>query len=255
MKSPIKWVGGKRTEIKYFEKYIPQFETYVEPFVGGGALFWNLMPEKAIINDINEDLINFYNVLATKKHELLQILNSYVNTREFYSMIVNKLNNGDYKNNIEQAAIFYYINKTCFSGKWRVNSSGKFNNTYGSYKNNSFQTIAEDCEKVLETTEIYNEDFKIIFDKVQFNKETFVFLDPPYLDCDAMYTADQKFDDIYKYIVYFMNYTNCKVMLVVKSNDYLEKLFNNRIVDRYRINYRHNSTSKKMYDHLIITNY
>jgi len=70
LNSPIKWIGGKRREIKYFEKYIPEFKTYVEPFVGGGALYWHLQPKQAIINDINEHLINFYLVLKNNYDEL-----------------------------------------------------------------------------------------------------------------------------------------------------------------------------------------
>lgn len=125
MNSPIKWVGGKRKEIKYFEKYIPNFDIYVEPFIGGEALYWYLEPEKAVINDINENLINFYQVLRDEYSNLSNGVKTYLNNKDFFNSVVNKLNNKEYQNNIEQAEIFYYLNKTAFSGKWRVNSRGK----------------------------------------------------------------------------------------------------------------------------------
>lgn len=79
MKSPIKWTGGKRKEIPYFIPYIPHdFNIYIEPFFGGGALFWHIKPKQAVINDINQDLMNFYKVLRDN-YDSLQIIQSSPN--------------------------------------------------------------------------------------------------------------------------------------------------------------------------------
>ncbi len=141
IKSPIKWVGGKRKEIKYLEKYIPKFNTYIEPFVGGGALYWHLNPKVAVINDINPYLINFYEVLKNDYNKLIIGLQKYINSKDEFDKTVKILNNKEYKSNLELAEIFYYLNKTCFSGKWRVNSKGQFNNTFGSYKKDNYKIL------------------------------------------------------------------------------------------------------------------
>jgi DNA adenine methylase len=158
MNSPIRWVGGKRKEIKYFEKYIPNFDIYVEPFIGGGALYWYLEPEKAVINDINENLINFYQVLRDEYSNLSNGVKTYLNNKDFFNSVVNKLNNKEYQNNIEQAEIFYYLNKTAFSGKWRVNSKGMFNSSFGYYEKDNYKNIKDCYSDILKRTEICNQD-------------------------------------------------------------------------------------------------
>lgn len=254
-KSPIKWVGGKGTEIKYFEKYIPEHETYVEPFVGGGALFWHLQPKKAVLNDINEHLTNFYIQLRDRHEELLNKLQTYVNTKEEFDKQVRILNSRTWQNDLENAALFYYINRTCFSGKWRLNNKGEFNNTFGSYDKDHYKKLDRKYSDLLQGIEIHNKDYKEIFDEQLENEKAFLFLDPPYLDCDAMYTESQDFEDIYKHIVYYMAYSKSRIMLVVKSDEYLKRLFNQYIVEEYDKNYRHNAISDKVHKHLIICNY
>lgn len=255
MDSPIKWIGGKRREIKYFKQYIPKFKTYVEPFVGGGALFWNLQPEKAVINDINEHLINFYLVLKNNHNELREELQSYNNTLEEYRDVINRLNTKDYNNTIEQAAIFYYLNKTAFSGAWRVNSKGYFNVGYGYYKNENYKNLTEQFTPILKDTIILNQDYKEVINQYKNNSETFIFFDPPYLDCDTLYTPSQKFENIYKYIYFFMKECKCKTMLVVKENEYIIDTFGDFVQASYGKNYKCNAKSEKENSHVVITNY
>ena len=112
MKSPIKWTGGKRREIPYFSSYIPQnFDIYIEPFFGGGALYWHLLPQNAIINDINSHLINFYKVLRDNHSSLENILSTFEHNKTFFDKLVNILNNNEFNNNVEQAAIFTILIK------------------------------------------------------------------------------------------------------------------------------------------------
>lgn len=255
MNSPIKWVGGKRKEIKYFEKYIPEFNTYVEPFVGGGALYWHLEPKQAVINDINTHLINFYQVLRDYPLQLSNGVKSYTNTKEEFDSVVKVLNDKEHKNNIELAEIFYYINKTCFSGKWRVNKKGKFNSSYGYYKADNYKKLPVEASDLLKRTEIHNQDYKDIMEKYKNDNSAFIFLDPPYLECDTFYTETQKFENIYEYISNYTQETKAKLMLIVKENEYIRNMFSKYIIDEYDINYRHNAVSKKLHKHLIITNY
>ena len=256
MQSPIKWVGGKRNEIKHFEKYIPKYNTYVEPFVGGGALFWHLDNgnKKIIINDINAELMNFYIQLRDNYDLLINNLQNYENTVEFYKDVVKKLNNKSYKNNLERAEIFYYTNKTTFGGKWRVNKKGEFNSSFGYYKKDHFKEIPKQTSDKLKNITILNQDYKPLLEQFKNDSNAFIFLDPPYENCDSFYVEDSVFADIYQTIHSYMN-SKSKIMLVVKGDSYIEELFSDYIKERYSKNYRYNAKSTDEVSHLVITNY
>ncbi|NLY61743.1 MAG: DNA adenine methylase [Clostridiales bacterium] len=256
MKSPIKWTGGKKREIPYFLPYIPDnFKIYIEPFFGGGALFWHLRPESAIINDINEDLMNFYRVLRNNYDSLKNILLNYEFSKDFFDKLVDKLNNKEYSCPIERAAIFYYLNKTSFSGKWRVNREGHYNNTWGNYKRPNYKKLDRKYSELLKGVSIQNTDYTHLMEEYKSNSDAFIFLDPPYLNCDAMYTANQDFINIYDYIYNYMANCESKVMLIVKGDKYITNLFEKYIIDTYTVNYSHNAKSQTKNKHLIITNY
>lgn len=261
MKSPIKWVGGKTKEIKYLEKHIPkQFDEYCEPFMGGGALYWHLNPRIAYLGDINEELINFYKVLKDNPSELELHLKQHKNEKEYFKNMVLKLNNKNYYDDIERASIFYYLNKTSFSGKWRVNSKGFYNNTFANYNRGEdyYKKINEidTYSKILNNNAILGScDFKILLDMFKNCENGFVFLDPPYLECDSMYTAKNDYRQIYVDIYNFMKDAKCKVMVVCKSTDWIDNLFKDYIKDGYGWRYDHNGKSNKKHKHLIIKNY
>ncbi len=140
----LKWVGGKRQLLPVINKHLPKINnntTYYEPFVGGGAVLFNIQPKKAVINDVNRELIDVYKVIKDNVDELIDELNNkgkYDNTSEcFYKIreldrepkVYNTLNA------IQRAARILYLNKTCYNGLYRVNSSGEFNSPFGRYKN------------------------------------------------------------------------------------------------------------------------
>ena len=261
MKSPIKWVGGKSREIKYIEKHIPQyFDEYCEPFLGGGALYWYLNPRIAYLGDTNEELINFYKVIKDNPKELEKEIQKHKNEKEYFKSIVLKLNNKLYSDEIERASIFYYLNKTSFSGKWRVNSKGLYNNTFANYERG--EDYCRKIDKIEEYSKMLNEnailgccDFKTLLDMFKNCENGFVFLDPPYLECDSMYTTTNDYKQIYLDIYNYMKISKCKILLVCKSTDYLEELFKDYIKDEYGWKYVHNAKSNKKHKHLIIKNY
>ena len=218
-------------------------------------MFWHLQPKKAVINDVNKHLINFYEVLRDNYTELNKQLQTYINTLEEYRNIIHILNTGQYQNSIEQAAIFYYLNKTAFSGTWRVNSKGGFNVGYGYYPNDTYKNLTDEFIPILKRTEICNKDYKEIIDNYKNNSEAFIFFDPPYLDCDTLYTSSQKFENIYKYIYEFMRECECKTMLVVKENQYILDTFGDFVRVKYGKNYKCNAKSDKENNHVIITNF
>ena len=120
----LKWVGGKRQLLPSLLKVMPKsFDFYVEPFLGGGALFFHLQPKNAVVCDINSELINFYNVVKDSPEPLIQKLLSYTDSEEFFYSIRNLDRDPESfskLSNIDKAARTYYLNRVCFNGLYRV---------------------------------------------------------------------------------------------------------------------------------------
>lgn len=174
----LKWAGGKRWLTTKIDNYIPEeFDRYVEPFLGSGAIFFHISPQNAILSDLNSDLVITYKVIKNNWKSVLKILHDhhknhcydyYYKQREF-----------EPKNVIERAARFIYLNRTCWNGLYRVNMSGKFNVPIGTKNNvvldtDNFETIS----KRLRNAELNHCDFEdTLFDC---QKGDLVFIDPPY---------------------------------------------------------------------------
>lgn len=195
----IKWAGGKSQLIGEIEKQIKSLTngkfTYIEPFVGGGAvLFWLLenysQIEKVVINDINKDLITTYKTIKANVSELIAKLKNWEteyhkfkelpeNRKEYY-YAKRELFNLRQTDNITHSALFIFLNKTCFNGLYRVNRKNGFNVPIGSYKTPMI-CDAENLKavnKVLQKVEILNGDFSETIKYAQ--KETIFYFDPPY---------------------------------------------------------------------------
>lgn len=181
----VKWAGGKRQILDEINKFIPNnFSTYYEPFVGGGAVLFDLQPQKAVINDINHHIINVYKVIKNNVNELIEDLKKHKNEEDYYYKI-RKLDRSDkFKkmSNIEKASRILFLNKTCYNGLFRVNSNGEFNVPFGRYKNPAIVN-----EKVLRAVSNYlnknnvkilNKDFQGAVKGI--SKQAFVYFDPPY---------------------------------------------------------------------------
>ena len=183
----LKWAGGKRQLLLVILPLIPKkFNTYYEPFLGGGAVFFAIQPKKAVINDLNEHLINCYRVVRDAPSELMRELAHYENTQEFYTQIKNAFNKGpmgsdDASKNIH-AAMFLYLNKTGFNGLYRVNSQGDFNIPFGRYKTVSIANAAliypVSYYLVTNSIAIFSSDFSTALKGAREND--FIYLDPPY---------------------------------------------------------------------------
>src|SRR5699024_3747487 len=187
--SPIlKWVGGKRQLLDDIRPLIPsKISTYVEPFVGGGAVLFDRKPKKAIINDFNVELMNVYKVIKDHPVELLSSLTIHNEKNcSDYFYDIRALDRNDsyaYLSNIEKAARIIYLNKTCYNGLFRVNQAGQFNTPYGKYKNPNI--INEPAIKAM-STYFNNNKIKIMQGDYRealkgLRKGSFVYLDPPYL--------------------------------------------------------------------------
>jgi len=176
----LKWVGGKSQLLNELQKYIPQsYNKYIEPFVGGGALFFNLSPETAIINDSNEELINAYKVVRDDVGSLIELLRTYDYEKDFYYQMRAKSPQG--LSGIERAARLIYLNKTCFNGLYRVNKKNEFNVPIGRYSN---PTICDEdkliaASKALQNTVIECGDYREVLTRYA-SRGDLVYIDPPY---------------------------------------------------------------------------
>lgn len=176
----VKWVGGKRSELpQLLERAKSGFTGYYcEPFVGGGAMFFELQPENAHIADINFPLIMTYTAIRDNVDDVIRHLKTHKkkHSKEYYQIMRKKLNTES--DNAKLAATFIYLNKTCFNGLYRVNKSGEFNVPMGSYKNPPIldEDNLRNCSIVLQDTKIEQKSFTQIKPK----KNTFYYLDPPY---------------------------------------------------------------------------
>lgn len=184
----VKWAGGKRQLLGDIVPLIPKtFSTYVEPFVGGGAVLFNIQPKKAIINDFNSELINIYKIIREKPDELILALENHErsNSEEYFYQVRSLDRNENYSemDNVNKAARIIYLNKTCFNGLFRVNQAGQFNSPYGKYKNPNIVNKPV----VLAMSKYFNEnnidiidgDYKNVLKNLR--KGAFVYFDPPYM--------------------------------------------------------------------------
>ena len=180
----VKWVGGKRQLMFELLKNMPvSCNRYFEPFIGGGALFFELQPDNAYISDMNEELINLYQVVRDNVDELITDLQKHDISKEYFMEIRNIDRTEEYENwsDVQKASRFIYLNRTCFNGMYRVNSKGEFNVPFGHYKNPRIldENNLINCSNLLQRTEIKHADFSEILKKVK--KGDFVYFDPPYV--------------------------------------------------------------------------
>lgn len=188
MKPFIKWVGGKRQLLKHLNKKAPiKFNRYIEPFLGGGAFFLFLESKKAILNDFNKELINTWEIIKKHKKKLIYILNNFIElevNRNIFNSKRDEFNNLKPKTideKIRKAALFIFLNKSCYNGLYRVTLGNKFNVPWNK-KTKIFVNI-EEIKKISNflnknKINLYSEDFSKILNKAK--KGDFVYIDPPY---------------------------------------------------------------------------
>lgn len=232
IRSPIKWAGGKGQLIIQFIPYFPQkIESLVEPFVGGGAVFFHLQPQEAILSDSNEELINFYQVLRDDLDSLLVDLCRHENTAEYYYKI--RAADPETLTFVQRASRFLYLNKTAYNGLWRVNRKGRHNVPFGRYKNP--RIIDEDnlrgVHRLLQRARIMLADFSVVLEVAR--PGMFVYLDPPYYPLSetssfTSYTADSfskndqcRLAEVFRQL----DRSGCLIMLSNSDNQLIRELY------------------------------
>ena len=247
----VKWVGGKRQLMFELLKNMPKsYNRYFEPFIGGGALFFELQPQNGYISDMNEELINLYTVVKDDVYKLIDDLNKHKVSKEYFLKIRNLDRTEKYNSlsDVKKASRFIYLNRTCFNGMYRVNSQGQFNVPFGNY-NNPRIVDAENlinCSKLLKNTEICCADFSEILNKVQ--KGDFVYFDPPYVplnetssftsytkdgfDLDMQFKLRDVCDELDSMGVMFMlSNSDTKLVNELYSNYEIKKVFASRAIN------------------------
>ena len=229
----LKWAGGKTQMLKEIIPKIPtSYGKYIEPFVGGGALFFALSPEHSVIADSNPELINTYQEVAHNLEKVIYYLKKYKNTEEdFYS-----IRSQDWKllSKAEAAARMIYLNKTCFNGLYRVNKKGQFNVPYGRYKSPNYC----DEEALYAASELLKRSTIICGDYLTVLKEyakpgDFVFLDPPYLPISEYadfkrYTKEQFYEEDHVNLakeVMRLHELGCYVILTNSNHPLVHELY------------------------------
>lgn len=254
----IKWSGGKTDEIKFFEKYIPEYETYIEPFVGGGALYFYLNPDKAIINDIHPELIAFYREIGLGNNKkIYKFMKNHPNDEETY---YNVRDNMSLDTDLDKAKYFYYLRKTCFRGMMRYNKSGKFNIPFGKYKTINFSDLKDTrYTELLKRTTIENISFDEIFTKYN-SADNFVFLDPPYDSEFTDYGYCQFGKEHHKKLAKLFKKTKNKCLMIIGETPFISKLYHGYIIGEFDKKYKFKIHSGRIGSeinnkHLIIANY
>ncbi|MFT4309045.1 MAG: DNA adenine methylase [Candidatus Woesearchaeota archaeon] len=269
----VKWAGGKGQLLSQFEPLFPKsFNRYFEPFVGSGAVFFYVKekysPKEAVISDINDELITAYKVIRDDVESLILELKQHKDYhvsegKSYYLKIREKDHN--LLSDVEKAARFIYLNKTCFNGLYRVNSKGKFNVPMGDYKNPDI--IQEDklraISMLIKNTDIRLMPFENIVNLAE--KGDFVYFDPPYYPITkgknfTSYTKDVFMEEEQTKLFEIFRELDKKGCLVMKSNsdtDFIKSLYkdyNIRIVQASR-SINSDASKRGKVNEVVITNY
>lgn len=279
----IKYRGGKSKEIPYIMWHIPRFTgRYIEPFLGGGALFFHLEPRQAIINDINSKLMEFYRGVRdeyeTLREELDEIERLYAKNRKEFDALkalhpdervedkneelyyrLRAMFNETEEKLYSDALLYYYINKTAYSGMIRYNAKGEFNVPFGRYMHLNTKAVTLSHSKLLQRAEILNTDYKDVFDRC--TADDFVFLDPPY-DCVFSDYGNEEYkdgfnEDNHRQLANDFANLPCKALMVIGRTPMTEELYRGYIVDEYDKNYAVNIRNrfKSAAKHIVVANY
>ncbi len=229
----LKWAGGKAQMLSDLLPKVPaSYGRYIEPFFGGGALFFALQPENAIIADSNPELINMYRQVADNVDEVIRYLKKYENTSEVFYEV--RSLEWETLPQAEAAARTIFLNRTCFNGLYRVNKQGKFNVPYGKYKNPKIcdEDGLRAASSALKNAEILCGDYLLVLDHYA-QPGDFVFLDPPYLPISEYsdfkrYTKEQFYEEDHielAKIIMRLHERGCHVVLTNSNHPLVHELY------------------------------
>jgi DNA adenine methylase len=249
----LKWAGGKQQMLDVLLPQVPkQYNRYIEPFFGGGALFFALTPKDAIIADSNPELINLYRVVADNVEELISILKEMKNDESFYYEVRGL--DPDLLSPVERAARTIYLNKTCYNGLYRVNRKGQFNVPYGKYKNPKIcdEENLRAASNALQGVLIVEGDYKDVL-REHARPGDFIFLDPPYLPVGKYsdfkrYTKEQFYEEDHIELaqeVDRLHELGCYVILTNSNHPLVHELYGKYTISVHKTRRNINSDASK----------
>ncbi|MDO4684197.1 MAG: DNA adenine methylase [Candidatus Saccharibacteria bacterium] len=270
----VKWVGGKRQLLKQFrelglyppEVFNPTINTYHEPFVGGGAVFFDLLPKNAKLSDLNNELVITYNVIKNNVEELIGLLQKHIYDKGYYLKV--RAKKVEDLSDIEIASRFIFLNRTGFNGLYRVNKSGQFNVPFGRYSNpvicdeDNLRRVSSALQDVI----IAHQDYKKVLEAAQ--SGDFIYFDPPYYPINATssftsYTAEgflEKDQTELRDAFVKLHEKGCFVMLSNSDTPFINELYSgidgiiiNKIAAARAINSK--GTGRGKITEVLVTNY
>lgn len=283
MRPLVKYRGGKSREIPHLLPFLPsRYRRYVEPFFGGGALFFYLEPDQALINDLNPPLMDFYKGVRDDfrnlKAELRELETLYIANRVDFerrkaqargARVVdsnetlyyrlrqefNKLSPATYS----PAAIYYFLNKTAYSGMIRYNRRGEYNVPYGHYKTFRADTVSAAHSRLLQRARVTQGDYAEVLARC--DAQDFVFLDPPY-DCvfsdyGNRETAGGFGETEQRRLAAVYRALPAKALMIIGKTPLTSELYRGMVVGEYEKNYTVNIRNrfKSASTHLVVANY
>ncbi|MHA1731922.1 MAG: DNA adenine methylase [Promethearchaeota archaeon] len=238
----VKWAGGKRQLLAQIDPYLPEsFNRYVEPFVGGGALFFYLLPGDAVLIDNNPVLVNAYEVVQTDVEALIESLQKHRNEKDYYYAIRGADRTAEFAewSPVERASRTLYMNKCCYNGLYRVNSKGQFNVPFGKYKNPKFCDARNlrAAAQALQGVEVVHDSFERCLEYAR--EGDFVYLDPPYhpVSETANFTSYTKDDfgpgdqERLREVFGELDRRGCKVLLSNSHSEFILDLYSGYAVE------------------------
>ena len=268
----VKWAGGKRQLLTQIKERMPEkYNNYFEPFVGGGAVTFALLPENALINDINKALINAYRQICNAPEVFLKAIKKLVNEmwedgKEYYYFLREHYNDKLMKTefDVELAALFVFINKHCFNGLYRVNGKGLFNVPYNNSRRVSVdENLIMEISEYLQSVKIMDGDFEVACKEAKGGD--FVFIDSPYAPLNPTsfesYTKEGFDIESHKRLAKLfdeLTARGCYCMLTNHNTDLINELYGNKgyRIDIVSVKRMINSdASNRVGEEVIICNY
>jgi len=265
----VKWAGGKKQLLEQFEPFFPdKIDNYLEPFVGGGAVAFFILkkykPKKVILSDINEELVNVYNVTKNNPDELIKTLKKLkkFHNKETFEKI--RAEDPNLLCEVDRAGRFIYLNKTCFNGLYRVNSKGQFNVPMGKYPNPAIlmEEDLREISKLLSHAEIIRIGFEKVLENAK--KGDFIYFDPPYYplkkESFTTYTKDKFLEEEQEKLARIfkeLDKRGCLLMLSNSDTEFIKKLYKDYSINFVKATRMINcdATKRGKINEIVITNY
>lgn len=237
MKPIYKYLGGKSRELKYFRNFIPKnYEIYVEPFFGGGAVFWDQEPDVAHINDLDLELMTFLDFVRHDVDKINEVVNWPVN-KEFFLNLRDSYGRNIPNDELKSAQRYFYFLRTSFNGCLRYNAKkDRYNMSFGGER--PIKPISKEAAILLQNTIISSMDWERVFEQYEENEKAFIFLDPPYeglfsylLDSDE---NKEKGRELLVRLSDKIRKAKAKCLLTINKTPFTEELFADLVVSEYR---------------------